>query len=161
MKDWASLGVYWGSGDEDWTTKLLAWFRAEGKKIGFDVYPDPDTPWHSEYLLDLVWCIEKGNAYAGLVLALESEWSQTWSDILDDFDKLLDVKAPLKVLLCDPSSSQIRDLPGHIGHQIREHQNRVPGEQYLVVAFDPKSVHAWTFDCDGNCAGLGTRPYPS
>jgi hypothetical protein len=161
LRAWPSLDIRWGSGDQDWTDRLLNWFRAEGKALGVEVYPDPDTKWHAEYLADLVWCIEKGDAYGGLVLALESEWSQSWSDVLDDFDKLLDLKASLKVLLCDPTGPQIQSLPANVSQQIKGHQNRVPGEQYLVIAFDPNAIHAWAFDCQGECVDLGATSYPS
>jgi hypothetical protein len=165
---WPSLGITDESRRPEWSKTIIGWFRDQGKALGFDVYPDRGVKWqHPEYLNDLCWCVEEdwtprtvmGAVYHGLVLVLESEWDQSWDEILDDFDKLLDVKAPLKVLICGPTRPQLEIFPERISGQIKAHMHQVPTERYLVLAFGPELISAWSFDHAGTYAALGTITY--
>lgn len=167
---WPSLGLNWESGRPEWTHLLLEWFRKEGKGLHFGVYPDPEVQGHTEYLTDLVWCAETEIDFSwmppglvvssGIVLALESEWQPTLSEIMSDFYKLVDVKARLKVLLCTPPESIVEDLPEHVSTVISANQLQTPEERYLVVAFRPDMILAWSFDSSGAFKELFSGPYP-
>jgi hypothetical protein len=167
--DWSKLGISWLGGDRRWTQTLLKWFREEGKALGFQAYPDPNSDGHPEYLVDLCWSFEEewssparmGVAYHGLILAMESEWAQSWDEILDDFNKLLDVKAVLKVFLCAPTKNQLEDLPKRLLGQFENHLHQTLFDQYLILAFDPDSIHAWSLNQQDQAQELGSVPYPS
>lgn len=147
------------------TKDLLDWFRKEGRARGYQVYPDR-VEMAKEYLNDLCWCVEADGTpqtgswtYRGIALALESELERAWDEILYDFHKLLDVKAPLKILICAPNRHQLEILSARISSQIKEHMFGTPSEHYLVIALGPKVVNGWSFDHTG--ANSTSEPPPN
>jgi hypothetical protein len=59
------------------------------------VSPDP-LIFQGEYLLDVIW--QNPAPCADLLLACESEWGDCGS-VCEDFEKLMHVKAPLKLMI--------------------------------------------------------------
>ena len=56
----------------------------------------------SEYLVDLVWSLEQNReweGYGGLLLAVECEWGGDQEALWEDFIKLADVRADLKIFV--------------------------------------------------------------
>jgi hypothetical protein len=86
-------GLSWTQNRGDWTSKIKEYFGNLGKAMGYKpIITSADT---KEYLVDIVWVCEKPDRY--LSLAMGSELSERKSDILEDFTKLVDIKAHLKI----------------------------------------------------------------
>jgi hypothetical protein len=162
---WGPLGTTWRSAGPHWSHALLRWFEKEGADLGYRVRSDPARP-EGAYLVDLAWTLEPearlrhDGVYSGLVLALECEESPQRADIVREFDKLLDLKADLKVLLCAPKPSEVADLRDRLSREIRAHRRQLSDEQYLVVVFTETKGLAWLFDSTGKARDLDPVPYP-
>jgi hypothetical protein len=73
-------------------------------------YALPDYPWTAkgEFLVDVTWAEEHNGQR--ILLACESEWGTSWygkvrwSRVEEDFEKLLPIKAPFKVLIFSSDS---------------------------------------------------------
>jgi hypothetical protein len=112
----------------DWTKATKLVLRNLGRQqTKIDVY--------EEWLLDMVWYLRgKG----GIQLAVESELGKREA-ILDDFEKLMCVKAPLKLFLIESGDSGVRkELEGYLA----EFGQHIKGETYLLADF-----HRGLHDC--------------
>lgn len=86
-------GLAWEQSLKDWTSKIKEYFGELGRQEGFrPVYSKKDA---TEYLVDIVWRVGGPQRY--LCLAIESELSKNEKNILEDFEKLVDIKALMKV----------------------------------------------------------------
>jgi len=99
-----------------------------------------------EWLLDLVW-MDK----TGMKLAVESEWSRVMAHRLDDFEKLMSIKSPLKLFIYatgSPSESgnvhreltkymQGEDEPGFSQH--------LEGEEYILMEIRDGNAHFYHY----------------
>lgn len=112
----------------EWTNSVYRTFRHEGQQRGYEVYCSDRTPGFGEYLLDVVW-FNPTSYYADLVV--ESEWKHK-EEVAYDFEKLLWVKANLKVMICDPRDCRAGLLPA-ILQKIRRYPDHREGETYLVI----------------------------
>ena len=100
-----------------WTRMVKESFVEIGLNRGYQVYcnglknKEKNKNFHcSEYLCDLVWCYY-GNIFKSLgkrvpkdknwrcILAMECEWNNNNSELVQDFCKILDVFAPMKVMI--------------------------------------------------------------
>ena len=94
-------------GNKDWTHDCLNALVKLGRKIGYGVCPEPEIM-KGEWLYDLIWYTEEEsewpNRVTDVVLAIESEWSQKLSDIRYDFQKLVQAKSRLKMLISNKLS---------------------------------------------------------
>lgn len=98
FKDWLlrSSDLNWKTPIAEWTKCILPFFGELGKEKGFTSLYSPKAGGEKEYLVDLVWKTNSPNRC--LQMALESEISNpTPKGILEDFEKLIDIKAYLKV----------------------------------------------------------------
>lgn len=108
----------------EWTDRLIGELARLGARSGFDVrYSNPAAD-VSEWLYDLVWRSEQqvGNAsrLTKLELAMESEWGKSEQDILYDFQKLVQSRAALKLMVClevgdDIIAKMIADVKAYPG----------------------------------------------
>lgn len=97
LREWTDVLPKWDSYNSGWTRRVFAILRRAGTAHGFEVRP-PREGRQGEYLVDLSWQqMQRGN-YGSLALAAESEFGTT-QQLLDDFGKLLDVRASLKLLV--------------------------------------------------------------
>ena len=132
-----------GSGDHGkWTNAVYEVLGNIGREQGFEVIHEPrpglsiEGTQASEFLLDLIW-----RSAGGIELGAEVEWGTT-SDVLYDFQKLVNVKAPLKVLVYWASRTRddgkgVRDgIESYMG----THKKHIHGEEYLLVEFGTKGV---------------------
>jgi hypothetical protein len=134
--------------------------REIGKDMKFYVAPDqspvstPSDP-ESEFLFDMAWF--RNADVNDIAMAMESEMERKNSgEILRDFQKLLHVKAPLKILVfqgVEPEWSE------HILTNVRDKylmkfSQHVQGERYIVVEFrfDEQAAHWHQFDVPQNGA---------
>jgi hypothetical protein len=100
----------------------LAFCRKKGLPEGVDV---------QEWLLDLVW-MDKTTLAIGL--AVESELSLGMRQRLDDFQKLMSTKSPLKLFIYATrnaaESDNVRDA---ITQYLRNFSQHIEGEEYLLM----------------------------
>lgn len=153
-----ALPEVWGS-TEPWTTTLLGIFEEIGRDLGF-------TP-RKEYLrLDQTWEIRLPDI-STIIFALEHENTQNVEDVLDDeLQKLMDIKALLKVLVFYPLVPAMMyegefTIP-EIQEKIKSARIKNAEEKYVImnlVYVKPQSiieVLATVFDSAGKGEELGT-----
>lgn len=95
FRDWLikESGLSWEQSLKDWTSNIKEYFGKFGEKEGYEpIFTKKDV---KEYLVDIVWRIK--GPQRSLCLAMESELSKNEKNILEDFGKLVDVKALIKV----------------------------------------------------------------
>jgi hypothetical protein len=145
---------------EPWTTTVLGIFSEIGRSLGYEP--------NKEYLrLDQSWEIRHSDI-STVVLALEVENTDRVEDILnDELQKLLDVKAFLKVLIFYPTvPAMMEEEQGftypEIQQKIQSEKIKNPDEAYMIVTpvyVKPSSVievSACSFDSEGKGQDLGS-----
>lgn len=119
--------------------------RREGKKFGFHTFPDNDKrlqKGRSQWLFDLIWWDDRPGR-KGVALAVESEWNAGKNHILHDFEKLLCIKSPLKLMIYrvrGKNGDQVRD---GIEEYLLGYRQHVHGENYILCEFQPD----WSCEC--------------
>jgi len=114
--------------------------------------------------VDLVWKIERPRRY--LELALESELSGKRSEIMKDFEKLLDVKANIKVGLFQLNSDIREDLIQKMQDRLLEQAYTIPSEKYLVILVrylanqGEVEICGVEFSITGRAEEIGRDSYP-
>ncbi|MEM3874698.1 MAG: hypothetical protein QXU45_06160 [Candidatus Bathyarchaeia archaeon] len=154
----STLPDSWENSDQ-WTNTILRIFHEIGCGLGY-------TP-RKEYLrLDQTWEIRHPDV-STIVLALEHENTDRVEEILDDeLQKLLDVKALLKVLVFYPHiPATVHEgefsFP-EIQEKIRSAEIKNSNERYMVITpvyIKPQStieVTASCLDCEGKAEELGS-----
>jgi len=116
-------------GRPDWSREIKKVLTNLGNAKGYYVYPDPKKR-NREWLLDLIWLDKKTGS---IRLAVESELGNE-NEALDDFQKLLCVKAPLKVMIF-----YVYDKPflKKFVKYMTDFDQHVEGEHYLLIEFAP------------------------
>jgi len=141
----------------------LAWTNWVRERFARTCPPDcqsvPDgTGCSKEFLVDFIW--EERNDGKRLILACESEWAADrfgkhthWKLVEEDFEKLLVIKAPFKVLIFSSNSKNqddTADVDFSIGRALKSltrslenYWHHLPGETYILLDFpatgDPSS----------------------
>ena len=138
--------------DEAWTQSVRRRFIEICPK---GCYPLP-SDWMTskgEYLADYTWAEEENGKR--VLLACESEWGTRrygrtyWSPVEHDFEKLLAIKAPFKVLIfssydekkagCSkpaPESNFTFDFAkGRLKDSLEHYGHHLPGEAYIFIDF--------------------------
>jgi len=87
---------------------------------------------HEEWLLDVVWHSVSG----GIKLATESEWGKL-THVQDDFEKLMSIKSPLKLLLFKSGNTRLStaEVVQTLESDLAHFKQNVRGETYLLVDF--------------------------
>ena len=116
-------------GRPDWNEKIKEVLRRLGKEKGYGVYPDPEEK-NGEWLLDVIWLDRKTGA---IRLAAESELGSE-GEALDDFQKLLCIKAPLKIMIYYVYK---KPFLNKFGDYMTNFDQHVRGEHYLLIEFAP------------------------
>lgn len=129
-----------GASDPDsnpqWTISVRNVMHECGREMGFKVESrrtDKNPDCH-EWLFDVVWL--RNPPDIGMELAAESEWGNPGC-VQDDFQKLLSVKAPVKVLLFaykkgSKDSSMVWD---GIKKYMNDYPHHLAGETYIFMEF--------------------------
>ena len=128
-----------------WTREIRLEFAREGKARGLYAYPDrSDGLDRSEWLYDVCW-IDYGNGYdpvsaaemrlfKSVLLAVECEWKVKITDFLDDFEKLLQVRSSLRVMIFgsdDPEALAHRSAQAE--EVIRAYRDKREDDIFIVV----------------------------
>jgi len=113
-------------GKPGWTVAVKRILKKLADRKAYIVYPKP------EWLLDVVWLHRKTGA---IHLAVESEWGNK-VEVLDDFQKLLCVKSPLKIMIYYAyHGSLVADFEEYM----RSFDQHLEGENYVLLEFAPGS----------------------
>ncbi len=80
-----------------WTTAVKTVLSCVGTTKGYDVQCSGLEGAH-EWLLDVVWRTDSETSM-GVSLGCESEWNEDSQEVILDFQKLLCIKAPLKLMI--------------------------------------------------------------
>lgn len=125
-----------GAGDRAWTKALHEEFRLKGKAFGYEVCPDVEEC-NAGWLYNLVWFRNDNDRMVEVPLILESEWSRDWRQVRHDFEKLLQAKAVIKVMVFeeDEKTLNINDLWRKFCDSIRAFGQKSPDEIYLLAGF--------------------------
>src|SRR5215813_2484783 len=108
--------------------------RREAKKHGFRVFPDNDkrfTKPKSQWLFDLIWWND-GSRGKGVELAVESEWNADEGAVVHDFEKLLAVKSPLKLMIYRARPKTTVQVRESIKTYLKNYGQHVVGENYVM-----------------------------
>ena len=113
-----------------------------GRKQGFRTYASVHLLKErlNEWLLDIVWY----SLSKGIQLAVESELGKS-DDVLDDFEKLTCVKAPLKLLLSELGESKMVQQLKDLERYLTNFEQHFEGETYLLVDFAYGSHRCYKF----------------
>lgn len=153
FRDWLieESSLSWGQSLKDWTSGIKGCFQKLGMTFGYE--PILTSIDKKEYLVDIVWKFTNYDRY--LSLAMESELSKRNDAILEDFEKLVDIKAYLKVglfhLRTNTATMPIIDEMKTILNK----QHITFNETYLVIflSYDDKSekilIGAYDLDVKG------------
>jgi hypothetical protein len=99
-----------------------------------------------EWLYDMTWYKEDKNCkLMEIVLVLESEWSHLDYEVKYDFEKLLQAKCKLKVLVCE-----FDDAFNLVEEGIKQYQDKNRDELYLVAKYTGAKFDCLVFDGNGN-----------
>ena len=100
-----------------------------------------------EFLVDLCAFADEQ-----MVLALESEWNPNPISTFEDFRKLLQLKAPLKVMICD-SPVFVRTRLSSVAAFLARYPEHRLGEEYIIFNFRGNrtvlNCHRWKPKKDG------------
>jgi hypothetical protein len=145
----------------EWTKKIFAYFAELGKKEGFEVLCENDP---YEYLLDMCWVYAKDKPPVNWIeTAFEVEWSKNLDSITDEFAKLVDIKAYMKVLLCNPKIDEADNLISSASEMIRYNPLRFPEERYPIITLtETRKRFIFTgtmLDSSGNPILLGFKEF--
>ena len=118
---------------EPWTKYTTELFRKWGETLGYSVHCSGKYGGKKEHMaLDLVW-IKKAADQRFIDLAMEHE-NDSKNAFEDEFQKLMDVKALLKVLITYISDRKLRsDFVTKVAWAIRMRALKLPEEQYLLM----------------------------
>jgi|GEM_PF-3856366 len=121
-----------GRSDSEWTKLIKQRFSDLGRLNGCDICPEESS---SQWLCDLVWYREENEAVVEVPLALESEWNPSWRSIRYDFEKLLAVKAGIKVMIFQDYEDNLPELWSKLEHGIGTFRRDEEAETYILAAF--------------------------
>ena len=137
-----------------WTHTLLLNLVELGVSNEYGVCPWPESM-KGSWLYDLIWYVEEAEGECPLrirdvILALESEWSLYLCDIRYDFQKLVQAKSRIKVMLCRMlADGEMEELKKDIETFARKDES----ETYLLVFCNSKhrALDYWEYGWqDGN-----------
>ena len=83
---------------------------------------------------------------------------------MDEFAKLVDIKAYTKILVCYPKADEVDDLISGASKMVRFNPLKLPEERYLIIALikirRKASFTGVILDFAGNPIGVGQRGLP-
>jgi hypothetical protein len=109
----------------------------------------------SEFLLDVVWW-EQDSTSRRAVLGVECEWGNPWDRsaegraeaIVEDFEKLLQFKAPLKLMIFSANNVAMRTaIHDKLLEYLRSFAQHASGECYVFMEF-ASSGQCYSYTCD-------------
>lgn len=107
---------------------------------GFDVAASGfKDKFEAEWLYDIVWYEEDDHKrLTNIHLAVESEWSKSYSSLKYDFEKLLAARAENKMLMCPCKPEYTQTLFALLREAVKAF-NGAKGERYLIAILDSET----------------------
>ena len=133
-------------GNKEWTHECLKTLATLGLDIGYGVCPWPETM-KGEWLYDLIWYMEEKsdwpNRMTDVALVLESEWAENMGDIRYDFQKLVQAKSRLKMLISrNLSVEEFKELK----RDIECFQRKDESEIYIFAMYVSDKVDPFRYE---------------
>ena len=119
--------------NSEWTNMLKSTFAELAKEVDAN-YVLSSSQHGGELLFDMAW--RQSESCPDIILSMESEWGDE-GDVLNDFKKLMNVKAGLKVMIF----STKKDAPARstmeaaIAKCLSSSVHHMKGEEYLLFNF--------------------------
>ena len=139
-----------------WTYTLLFELATLGEERGYGVCPWPETM-KGGWLYDLIWYGEDTTnewptRMTDVVLVLESEWSPYLCDIRYDFQKLIQAKSKIKVMVCRMLNEEEKT---ELRKDIEAFAYKDEAETYMIVLYDAKSglFEYWKYEWQNTDGG--------
>jgi hypothetical protein len=105
-------GVHNTHGQEEWTQRNFELLRAFAEEIDAQSYPSAKNAPPEEKAKQFLWDFIAHQPDKGISIAVESEHNSSKKAILEDFEKLLYVRSPVKLMMCrvagEPDALRIR-----------------------------------------------------
>ena len=119
--------------NKDWTGTLKSVFGEMAKDVGQN-YVVSSSVHGGEHLFDLAW--RQSASCPDIVLCAESEWGNQ-DEVLNDFVKLMNVKAALKVMIFSTNGDDVArsKMRAAIEGCLRSSVHHIRGEKYLLLNF--------------------------
>lgn len=127
------------------TKAIKVILRRKAAKLGLYCFPNSDKRFKkklNQWLVDLIWWNDRAGQ-RGVELAVESEWNIHAGDVVDDFEKLLAVKSPLKLMIYRVSNKTRQSVWDALQRAMREYRHHVKDENYIFCEFQP----GWSCTC--------------
>jgi hypothetical protein len=139
------LRITGARGNTPWTYKLKEDIGNLGDSKEFDVCPRKYESYKNPaWLYDLVWYTEDDEHHLNeLFLALESEWGNQ-GQVKYDFEKLLQSKATLKVMIFQAPQSSLQSLIDFMVDGIKAFPKHSEDETYLLIGLN-LDTHGFEF----------------
>jgi hypothetical protein len=119
------------------TQSLMVQLRRLGRRHKFHIFPDNRRNLRKrrpEWLVDLLWW-DDSPKHTGVALAVESEWNAPVDDIVADFEKLLIIKSPLKLMVYRVRGKELHRVREGIRQNLLNYGQHVRGESYVLCEF--------------------------
>jgi hypothetical protein len=139
LKDPFSLNI-------TWTVAINKQLHDMGKKREFMVCCHGSRD-QGEWLLDVVWM--KADQHR-IVLGVESEWGAR-AEVEDDFDKLISIKSPRKLLLFSTSTDRGEaEVIKRLESNMLAYPYHFEGEEYMAINVRQRAAVRYRFVVRGN-----------
>ena len=124
-----------------WTKAVKARLYAIGNARGLKTYCH-GSKHGGEWLLDVVWMVPNEHH---IVLAAESEWG-ILPHVEDDFDKLMSIKAPCKLLLFNTNNHNDADIIiNKLQSNMLAYPYHIAGEEYMLLEVTASGAFRYYF----------------
>lgn len=156
LNDLAEEASRSGWSDTEWTRRVKQLLTELGKDKSYEVAVTGEgCTWGakggkgSEWMCDVVWAdLNEDELIRSIPLAAECEWG-TKQDVWDDFQKLLIIRAAVRVMIFHNASSRLVE---EFKQQIKCFVSSQEGDKYLFASYvhsksPPFSVEEYVYPC--------------
>lgn len=135
-------------GDVEWTKREFETLTELGKAKGYKVV---SSQTNEEWLFNLIWYKEHTSEHETwginsrlkkLVLAVESEWSQSLAEIMSDFQKLLATNTTYRLMVCTAFDEDRKTLIDAFSESIAAYELLLTGSNFLLCMVSPNGNSA-------------------
>lgn len=130
-----------GTKNRPWTKVVKRKLCQLGQSLGFRVCASgiQRSKCEEEWLYDLVWYRyhPRSKFVQEIGLVAECEWSWTFQDIKDDFEKLMVARSPCRLMVFQAGSRKSLDnYCDRLMRVVRKFRGTETGDRYLFVGWD-------------------------